>query len=115
MTDIKDLNLPDLGYTPDPITLAKLKALWNNYPLAPNLSLQKGDLVFQPDDTLRLYAGRSGAGLRGKVSQVILDSLIKPNHWNVDGSVPLFGGNLGLHIGNDNGIRSYGIQYSHNF
>lgn len=115
-------NLPkDLG-SQDPITLAKIKALWANMPMnmgipqLDGLSLQKGAINYQPDNTLRLMLNKDGAGTNMSLGHLQLGGLLGyDGHFNASAQYPVLGGLLSGNITHGPSGNSYGLQYQRNF
>ncbi len=88
---------------------------WNNFRLGPRVAFKKGKLVYEAQPYTATM-GTRGVGLRGPVGGISLDSQVKySGDWQINGSMPLLGGNLGFNAQDTNGQRRYGLRYERSF
>ncbi len=107
--------LPELSPTPGRLNLGALKSLWDRYPLAENLALERGKLTFQPGDT-KWMLGTKGLQMIGRLGELQAKGLLDfDGNWNLNTQLPAFGGLLGIDAGTQDGNDAYRLQYQRSF
>jgi hypothetical protein len=103
--------LPELAPPQERFRLSSL----GNWQITPKIALKRGKLVYETQPYTATMGAR-GIGLRGPVGGINLDTQVKySGDWQINGSMPLLGGNLGFNAQDTDGQRRYGLRYERSF